>query len=195
MKPGRPLEYDLEEVLETAMHLFWHKGFDATSLKDILDATKISKSSFYYAFGSKDQLFERCLARYCDKQMKCMLIELEKATSGRVFIESFLNEIEDTASAKECTHGCFLMNTASDFAGRNHAVSILVSRATLQFVDIFQMAIKRGQVEGVIPEQKKAGVLAFYLISSIAGLRTMIKAEADPKRINEIIPIITSALD
>ena len=54
MKLGRPLEYDREEVVEIAMHLFWHRGFERTSLKDLLDATKISKSSFYYAFGGKD---------------------------------------------------------------------------------------------------------------------------------------------
>lgn len=74
MKLGRPLEYDREEVVEISMHLFWHRGFERTSLKDILDATKISKSSFYYAFGGKDQLFEQCLDRYCDIQMEYLLL-------------------------------------------------------------------------------------------------------------------------
>jgi len=195
MKLGRPLEYDREEVLEIAMHLFWYKGFDSTSLKDILIATKISKSSFYYAFGSKDQLFEQCLDRYCDIQMKYLLSDLEQAESGRVFIECFLKEIETKSNLPEQRKGCFLMNTAAEFSGRDHAISILVARATLKFVDIFQLAIRRGQEEGVISKQKAASALAFYLISSIAGLRTMIKAEADPKSINEIIPVIASVLD
>jgi len=47
----------------------------------------------------------------------------------------------------------------------------------------------------VISKQKTASALAFYLISSVAGLRTMIKANADPKSINEIIPVIAAALD
>jgi TetR/AcrR family transcriptional repressor of nem operon len=87
------------------------------------------------------------------------------------------------------------MNTASEFAGRDHVASILVSRATLRFVDVFQMAIERGQEEGVISRQKAAGALALYLISSIAGLRTMIKADADPESVNEIISVIASSLD
>ena len=89
----------------------------------------------------------------------------------------------------------FLMNTAVEFAGRDHAVSTLVSSATLKFADIFQVAIKRGQEEGVIFKQKTASALAVYLISSVAGLRTMIKANADPESIHEIIPVVVSALD
>lgn len=195
MKLGRPLEYDREEVLEIAMHLFWHRGFERTSLKDILDATKISKSSFYYAFGGKDELYEECLNRYCDMQMEYLLTNLEQAATGRVFIESILKEIEATSRSKEPHKGCFLMNTASEFAGRDHIVFTLVSRATLQFVDVFQRAIKRGQEEGVISKQKAAGALAFYLISSIAGLRTMIKADAAPESIDKIVFVIESALD
>ena len=87
------------------------------------------------------------------------------------------------------------MNTASEFAGRDHVIYTLVSRATLKFVDVFQMAIKRGQEEGVISKHKAASALAFYLINSVAGLRTMIKANADPESIREIIPVIVSALD
>lgn len=195
MKIGRPLEYDREEVLEIAMHVFWHKGFERTSLKELLDATKISKSSFYYAFGSKDQLYEQCLDRYCERQMEYLLINLDQATTGRVFIESLLKEIEETSRSKAPHKGCFLMNTASEFAGRDHVIYTLVSRATLQFVGVFQKAIKRGQEEGVISKQKAASALAFYLINSVAGLRTMIKANADPESIHEIIPVIVSALD
>lgn len=195
MKPGRPLEYDREEVLEIAMHLFWYKGFENTSLKDILNATRISKSSFYYAFSSKEQLFEQCLDLYCDMQVEYMLANLEQATTGRVFIECFLEEIESKGISAEQNKGCFLMNTASEFAGRNHAISVLVSKATLRFANIFQLAIKRGQDEGVISRQKAANALGLYLVSSIAGLQTMLMAEADSKNINEIISVIESVLD
>ncbi len=195
MKPGRPLEYDREEVLEIAMHLFWYKGFDNTTLKEILNATQISKSSFYYAFGSKEQLFELCIHRYCDMQLKYLQTNLEQATTGRVFIECFLKEIEAARNFSERQKGCFLINTVAEFSGRDHTVSVLVSKATLKFVEVFQVAIERGQKEGVISRQKDASVLAFYLINNIAGLRTMIKAEVDPKSIHDIIPVIASVLD
>lgn len=120
---------------------------------------------------------------------------LEQAATGRVFIECLLKEVGATSRSKGPHKGYFLMNTASEFAGRGHVVSTLVSRATLRFVGVFQMAIERGQEEGVISKQKAAGALAFYLISSIAGLRTMIKAGTDPESVNKVVLVIASALD
>jgi len=69
MKLGRPREYDIEEALDIAMHLFWRKGYDDTSLNDLLDAMRISRSIFYYTFGSKYQLFELCIYRLRDQQI------------------------------------------------------------------------------------------------------------------------------
>jgi TetR/AcrR family transcriptional regulator, transcriptional repressor for nem operon len=195
MKKGRPLEHDPEEVLEVAMNVFWEKGYESTTLGDLLEATKISRSSFYHAYGNKFQLFEQCLDLFCDKQIVQMENRLKQSLTGRVFIESFLYDLTNSArEADEPRFGSFVMN-AHEFGGRDIYVSQLASSAILRFSRVLQTAIKMGQSEGVINKEKDPDSLALFLMSSIAGIRTMISAKVPLDRINKIIEVTLSALD
>ncbi len=40
MVVGRPSQFDREEALEKAMEAFWAKGYQATSVQDLLDAMR-----------------------------------------------------------------------------------------------------------------------------------------------------------
>lgn len=64
VRTGRPREFDWDSVADAAVLLFWRQGYDKTSLADIMNATGLSSSSFYGAFGSKRALFEAALARF-----------------------------------------------------------------------------------------------------------------------------------
>ena len=60
---ARPREFDIDEALSAAMTAFWERGFAATSLADLMDATGLQKGSIYKAFGSKHELFMQALGR------------------------------------------------------------------------------------------------------------------------------------
>jgi len=196
MKKGRPLEYDPEETLEVAMNMFWEKGYDSTTLGDLLEATKISRSSFYHAYGNKFQLFEQCFGLFCDRQIAYIEDCLLQSLTGRAFIENFLYDLVRSARAVDEPHlGCFVTNTANEFSGRDPYVAQLVSLATLRFNRVFQAAVRRGQSEGVIAKKKSPEALAYYLMSSIAGIRTMISANVSPDQIDEIVEITLSVCD
>ncbi len=197
MKKGRPCEFNKDEVIDIASHLFSRKGYDATSLNELLEEMKISRGSFYYAFNSKYQLFELCVHRLRDRQIAMAMEELQQAANGRCFIENLLNEIVRTPvhKEKESSFNGFLMNTAFESSEHNPKISILISNASLRFAEIFRLAVERGQSENVISKQKNAYELAFYFLSSIAGLRAMIKANADRRYIRNVIIITLAALN
>ena len=54
---ARPQEFNTAEALYKAMGVFWSKGYEGTSLADLLEATGLSKSSLYATFGDKRDLF------------------------------------------------------------------------------------------------------------------------------------------
>lgn len=61
---ARTREFDEEKVLESAMELFWEKGYEATSLSDLTSRMGIQRPSIYSAFGDKKELFEAALRKY-----------------------------------------------------------------------------------------------------------------------------------
>ncbi len=195
MSIGRPLQFDPEQALDTAMHVFWASGYDATSLQDLLQAMRLSKSSFYQAFGSKQQLFERCLRRYREQTAQDLLARLDKLGSGRRFIAELLGAAVDEARSKHKPRGCLVMNTANEFAQRDPEVAAWVQKGVNRFKGIFETAVRRSQDQGEIPPERDPETLALYLVSSMSGIKTLVKAGLDDESAERIVGVILSALD
>ncbi|HRP95082.1 MAG TPA: helix-turn-helix domain-containing protein [Rhodocyclaceae bacterium] len=194
MSHGRPLEFDPRRALLAALEVFWRQGFEATSLNDLLRAMGISRSSFYQAFGSKHALFERCLAAFRERQVERMTRALEQAPSGKAFLRASLQALVREAADGSLPKGCLIMNTATEFAGRDPAVARLVSDGTGAFAEVFRAAVVRAQAEGEIAAERDAAVLARYMVSTISGLRTMVKAGLPPAAVEEVVEVALGAL-
>ncbi len=195
MKLGRPLEFDPEIAIDTAMQLFWRKGYEATSLQELITSMKLSKSSFYQTFESKHQLFLRCIEHYQKMLSSMMESHLASDTPKKMNISSlFYNKANET-SGLNARRGCLTMNTASEFAQSDPEVSAIISQSIECFVDVFEIAIKQAQQQGDISMDKDPRSIAAYLVSSMSGLNTMIKSGADRESIKRIAAIILSVLD
>ena len=83
---GRPREFNAEQALEQAMEVFWARGYEATSLQDLIGAMEISKSSFYEAFGSKRELFLSAIGHYIDTRTENVVKLLDEEDSGKAAI-------------------------------------------------------------------------------------------------------------
>lgn len=194
MSQGRPLEFDPNLALEKAMEAFWRRGYEATSLQDLLGAMEISRSSFYQAFGSKHEVFQRCLKLYRERQVERMTAALGKAPSGTAFLRSMLHAAAREAGSAAPPKGCLILNTASEFSVRDEIVSGLVGDGARQFAGVFRSAIERAQSEGEIGPGKDAEVLGYYMVTTMSGLRTMAKAGMSAEAIKDVVEVALAAL-
>lgn len=194
MSAGRPIEFDPDEALEQAMCLFWRKGYEATSLQDLLDAMALSKSSFYQSFHSKHALFENCIRLYRDQSTSQLKEKLAGAVSARGFIAATLHGIADETTGPRARLGCLLMNTASEFAQTDPAIAALVSDGIKALTDIFEQAVRLGQQQSDIARSQYPRVLAGFLVTNAGGLRNMVKAGADAQTVKQIADVTLAAL-
>lgn len=195
---GRPLQFDPDSALESAMQLFWTQGYEHTSMQDLLNAMNLSKSSLYQAFGGKQQLFRQCMARYTDVLAGRLRQGLAGAPSGHRFIEGFLYTVLDDlggdAAGGARRRGCMVMNAASEFAQNEADIARDVASSIERFRGVLQAAVERAQREGDIPPGRDARQLANYLVSSMSGLKNQAKAGADADTLKGIVETVLRAL-
>jgi len=194
MNAGRPREFDTEQALDAAMHLFWRQGYEATSMQDLLDSMQLSKSSLYQTYGSKHDLFQQCIARYRKMMTGGLQQGLDNAPSGKKFIEGFFTALVEDICNADTRIGCLIMNTATEVAPHDAVIGKLIQQGTERFADVFQQAVVRAQREGDIAKDKDPSSLGYFLVSNLSGLNSMAKAGASRKVLKGIAKEIIQAL-
>jgi len=192
---GRPIEFDRDKAIEAAVEVFWCKGYEATSMADLLEAMGLSKSSIYQSFGSKQRLFELCLDCYAERLAANMAKILDEAKSGRGFIEDLFTSIANTAQQPEGAKGCLMVNSVSEFGQRDSSITVSLDSNLSRFTELFAQAIRRAQAEGDIAPEADVGTIATYLHVALSGLRTMIKAGIDRNSTKNTVKLILKAVE
>ena len=92
MAAGRPRSFCTEKALDSAMQVFWRKGYEGASIAELTKAIGINSPSLYAAFGSKKELFHRVLVHY-DAQNKVFMDEMLAASRAQDVASLFLRGV------------------------------------------------------------------------------------------------------
>lgn len=191
---GRPKTFDPHAALDQALDCFWSNGYAGTSMRDLLHCTALSKSSLYETFGSKRALFETCLYRYRKQHEDQMVQRLSEGPCALNFIREMLYSAATEAQHNSRPRGCFVMNTAAEFAQSDAAVARAVDQSIAAFRRVFRRAVAQAQKEGTIPSDKSSSLLACLIVSSMSGLRTLAKAGQSPRTLQATADVIVHTL-
>src|SRR5947208_1855466 len=102
---GRPRGFDADTTLDRAIEVFWRRGYEGASLGELTEAMGINKPSLYAAYGNKEELFRRAVARYAEGDMAYARAALAEPTAYRV-IEKFLRDNADALTRPDRPSGC-----------------------------------------------------------------------------------------
>lgn len=191
---ARPQMFDRSAVLHQAMAVFWRKGYEATTMVDLLAATGLSKSSLYAAFGNKKQLF---LAAF-DAYRAIRAVQMQRLLaqgSAREAIADFFRLIIADAGALDYIDGCMSINEAVEMAPHDADIR---QRVQLDFERIEQallVAIQRGQAEGSVNQHKSAEELSQLLLLAFPGLQVMVRAGCSAPKLNATLTMLLAHLD
>jgi len=191
---ARPREFDTTEALSKAMQVFWTKGYEATSMCDLLEAMELSKSSFYDTYGSKHEVFLGTIEHY-KKTMTAQFSGVASLDSpARRLIESMFDRAVSRLGEEGGQRGCYLNNCAVEVALHDPQAAKLVDGGLGLMEDTFFTLVQRGQSEGDIAADKDARALARFLTSSLNGLLVLGKANPDRDALADICKTTLSVL-
>jgi TetR/AcrR family transcriptional repressor of nem operon len=174
---ARPREFDIDEVLEAAMQTFWHRGYEATSMTDLMAATGLQKGSIYKAFQDKHTLFMAALGRYLDESYRLQRKAIEQAESPREGLKILLSQLIGLATAAEgrC-RGCFVVNSLVELGPHDDSVVERIDQHVSRTRQLLIDTIERGQVQGELRNDVDATQLGHWLMVFITGLLASMKS-------------------
>lgn len=188
--PGRPRAFDMEKALDSAMLVFWRKGYQGASLSDLTDAMGINRPSLYAAFGNKESLFRKALARYFDGPSAYLGEALQKPTARAVVEHLFQGIVELLADPRTPTtclwvHGA--LSCGDDAFRKEFAAQRAAGHGALS--ERFKRAIR----EGELPPDANADALANYVQAVNFGLTVSASTGATRKELLRIVEIALQA--
>jgi TetR/AcrR family transcriptional repressor of nem operon len=191
----RPRAFDEESVLDNAMNIFWSKGFEATSIQDLVEQTGLNRASMYASFGDKKALFLRVLDHYCQKISTERFADLRTIEDGRRAIEKTFHDAAKTGSGEGRHKGCLMVNSGMELAPHDPETAAIAHQAFRRAEDIFAGALKRAVEQGTVPKDKNIRALARFLAGSFQGVQLMARRGADRETLQDYTDTILAALD
>lgn len=192
---ARTKEFDPDAVLLSALELFWRRGYEATSVADLVEHLGVGRASLYATFGNKHDLYLKALDRYADICDPRLLDELSQPGPALPAVRAVLRRYAAEAVGEQRERGCLIVNTAAELAARDPASARRVRASWDQLETLLASALTRAQAQGELPAGRDARALARMLLVLMQGLRVVGKADADPARIRDAVDQALSLLD
>jgi TetR/AcrR family transcriptional repressor of nem operon len=161
----RPREFDRAVALNKALVLFWRKGYQASSLADLLQVMEISRSSLYAAFGDKRRLFLECLELFAQRTKDI----LQQARVDQPPVEALRSFFEFSSvgpRGSKAGWGCLLVNTVLETAGVDDELSTRAGDLLAGMQAAFEDCLRDA---GCSPD--RAAELAAFLMLVNEGIR------------------------
>lgn len=166
---GRPREFDIDCALDSALNVFWQKGYEGTSLTDLTLAMGITRPSLYAAFGSKEELFHKVLDRYASGPAAFVKEALTASTAVEVATKLVTGTV-DMLTCPQNPHGCLMVQAA--LSSGDEATSVKEELASYRIAR--ETAIRRrfeeARIAGDLPTDTDPADLARYIAIIMQGL-------------------------
>jgi len=188
---ARPREFETEEALDQGMRLLWTRGYEATSLENLLKAMRLSKSSFYETFGTKHDFLIATLRRYLDVVLGQLTEGLREGSAKNAIARCFESMLPVQG---ESARGCFVQNCAIELAQRDPEARKKVREGWKRLEDGFLRAVLRGQQSGEFDPARDARAIARYLLSSLNGIQVLARAGVGRQHINQVVQVTLDGL-
>jgi len=165
----RNKNFDPDIALSQAMELFWSKGYEASSMEDLLQVTNLSRSSFYNTFGNKREMYESVLAHFSKLSFTASQILFTGKSMQAALIDFFRLTFFSPSLTLE--NGCLFVNTILEQKGNDERLAGVASNTLKLIEHQFQLFFDQAMTKNELSNQISSTELAAYFMTVIKGLR------------------------
>ena len=182
---GRNREFDVDEVLDAALGVFWRKGYEGTSYTDLTETAGVERPALYSAFGNKEALFRQVLERYYDRYLNFFPAALEQSTSRDV-VKRILYSAAELHTRYPDRRGCLGVHGALVGSDDAEPIRRAAIEARARGEALLRERLERAKQEGDLLETANCMVLAAYVCAVLHGMAVQAKAGFSRKMLEAV---------
>lgn len=186
--------FDREEALDNAMKAFWARGYEATSIQDLVDCMGINRGSLYDTFGDKHKLFIAALDQYTTRSLARGTL-VEQDGNSVELLKEFLYGFMYRVLGDPENRGCFITNTTVE---RSSYDEICAKKLRAYYDNIesdIRALVQRGQQAGEITNTRNADDLASFFVGVMQGVRVLGKVRQEEASLRPMIDVALETLN
>ncbi|GAA2256081.1 TetR family transcriptional regulator [Actinomadura sp. NPDC048955] len=182
---ARTKEFDPDAALRRALELFWERGYEATSMADLVAHLGIARASVYATFGGKRELYLKALERYLHDTDPKIAEALSQPGPVLPAVRALIERYAEESARDRPRLGCLVVNTAVELAARDAEAARLVESSWNFLEASLTTALTRARAQGELPADKDPRALARLLLVLFQGMRVLGRAPADDHRLRD----------
>jgi TetR/AcrR family transcriptional regulator, transcriptional repressor for nem operon len=191
---ARPTSFDRDDAIGRAAELFRQQGYEATSVRALLDHLRLSSSSFYAAFGGKEQLFMLALEVHAGterEQLRAMLTGPSGVRAGfEDLFEALIDDLLQSGSAASLT-----LRAGVELAGSKPKVLAFLLRHIERMIELVAESLDEAQRRGEVALRFPPEAVARHLLFAAFDLGFMAKVTTDRAKLQQHAAIVLTALE
>ncbi len=190
----RQKEYDREHVVEKAMQVFWDKGYEGTSVQDLVNATGLNRFGMYQAFGSKEGLFLEALDAYRNRISAQLIRILEEGPPGKTTLQDFFRKLIEKYTRSEGSRGCLITNTAIESQLRGKDAQSRVKKHFRRIEQGLRRCLEGARENREIDAGGDLEKLSRYLLGITQGLAVFGRTFTDARTMENMVEVALNHL-
>ena len=187
-------ELTREKILEVARELFNNKGFNATTISDLVTATGMQKGSLYFHFAGKDAIAREVLSEATTEFMAFLTNALGGENPGAC-IDTFFQCALDKHLGTGFVGGCIFGNTALEMSDSDSEFASAIDTVFDEWISRVEVVIAAAQKSGQIRSDISSDALAKHIIATIEGGIMMSRLKKDERPMKECLETLRITLD
>lgn len=190
---ARNVEFDEQLAVSKAMDVFWKKGYNGASMRDLTEAMGINSSSLYNTIGDKHQLFVKCIKHYTESRMEVAKKQLHQISSPLKAIEKYINASVYAITTEP--NSCLAIKTTFEVATSDVEVQKII-KADNEFTYQLLIGLIRKAIEKKeITITQDAEMLTDYIINHFTGWHELYIIHQDKNRIKKTANFLIEQLN
>jgi TetR/AcrR family transcriptional repressor of nem operon len=190
---ARNVEFDEQLAVSRAMDVFWKKGYNGTTMRDLTEAMGINSSSLYNTIGDKHELFIRSIKHYTESRMKEAVKQLEPIKSPIKAIEKFI--LSSVYVITNEPNSCLAIKTTFEVATTDEQVQKIIKADNDFTYHLLNGLVEKAIEKGEIKVSQDASMLTDYIINHFSGWHESFIIHKDKARIKNMATFLIKQLN